>query len=375
MKFRMCSLLMTLRRKKSTPKKPYMGTETYGSVRTEEQTLSKGKHNTSSLPAHTPQVTFKTSQDDPESSKNNKDGLEKVEEVSGSTKVNSVLAENNPSWCIGGASVIGAGHITNNTVCQDSHHIEYWMDGWGVALVSDGAGSKKYSEIGSQQVTQFLLPAYLKEALQPFMLENRLPSEFEWKEAAIESLANTYSSLASLAKKQGHQQQDYACTVMLSVFSPFGILFAHIGDGRACYRTQNGEWLTLLVPMKGEEANQTLFITEPSLWISREIASKNIGVKVVENVTGFSLMTDGCEKYFFECSQFDEIAQKNIDKNRPFQPTFNFFYNKITGEKFSSDQISASLKGYLENDKNLKKEQDDKTLLIAVKSEKTGDQK
>ena len=86
-------------------------------------------------------------------------------------------------------------------------------------------------------------------------------------------------------------------------------------------------------------------------------------------------MTDGCEKYFFEFSQFDEIAQKNIDKNRPFQPTFNFFCNKITGEKFSSDQISASLKGYLENDKNLKKEQDDKTLLIAVKSEKTGDQK
>jgi len=49
------------------------------------------------------------------------------------------------------ASVRGAGHIANNTPNQDAVLTRQWEHGW-LAVVSDGMGSRKRSDIGSQCV-------------------------------------------------------------------------------------------------------------------------------------------------------------------------------------------------------------------------------
>ncbi len=52
-------------------------------------------------------------------------------------------------WMIVGASVQGNGHISVNMTCQDSSDYKHLGDGWGIAVVSDGAGSAKNAQIGS----------------------------------------------------------------------------------------------------------------------------------------------------------------------------------------------------------------------------------
>ena len=60
---------------------------------------------------------------------------------------------NKTSWVAAYASVIGNGHIQTNTPCQDNcEHIKV-NDDWGVAVVCDGAGSAKFSHIGSDFVS------------------------------------------------------------------------------------------------------------------------------------------------------------------------------------------------------------------------------
>ncbi|MBK7438376.1 MAG: protein phosphatase 2C domain-containing protein [Saprospiraceae bacterium] len=50
-------------------------------------------------------------------------------------------------------------------------------------------------------------------------------------------------------------------------FSKSGLICSHIGDGRAGYQDNENTWHSVLEPFKGEEANQTIFITS-DIWES-----------------------------------------------------------------------------------------------------------
>ena len=56
-------------------------------------------------------------------------------------------------WKIISASVIGQIHIEENLPCQDNFSYDV-TDDWGVAIVSDGAGSYKNSQIGSKYISE-----------------------------------------------------------------------------------------------------------------------------------------------------------------------------------------------------------------------------
>ena len=58
------------------------------------------------------------------------------------------------SWVLVGASVRGNGHIESNLPCQDNHKYEELEKGWGIAIVSDGAGSAAHSDMGSKIVVE-----------------------------------------------------------------------------------------------------------------------------------------------------------------------------------------------------------------------------
>lgn len=57
---------------------------------------------------------------------------------------------NQSDWVVGGASSIGCRHIQENTPIEDNCYYESWGNGWGIAVVSDGAGSREKSAIGSR---------------------------------------------------------------------------------------------------------------------------------------------------------------------------------------------------------------------------------
>jgi len=275
----------------------------------------------------------------------------------------------NSDWLVVGASVIGASHVKNNVPCQDSHAFEMLSDKQGIAIVADGAGSAENSHFGSAFVAKISAMNRFKELLKNWTMEdeNSFPSEKEWNEKAIQQFTLVYSDLQDFAKTNNYELKSLACTLIVVVFSHKGLLMSHIGDGRAAWQNLKGEWLHLLTPWKGDEANATIFVTS-AIWDSPQ---KYIESRVVlQPPKAFALMSDGCETHSFECSIIDNNTQKWNDPNRPFERFFqpisdhlrNMALKKELYETIQNQWVSFLNSG----NEGLKNEPDDKTMIIGV---------
>src|ERR1043166_3667928 len=130
------------------------------------------------------------------------------------------------------------------------------------------------------------------------------------------------NNLLAFAKEKGYEFSSLACTIIVVIYTPNGLLVTHVGDGRAGYCLE-GEWKPLIVPHKGEEANQTIFLSS-KIWAQDDsFIMSGVPVpesKVVEGkVAAFTLMSDGCEHHAFECSKIDPTTHRWSDPNLPSQ--------------------------------------------------------
>lgn len=299
-------------------------------------------------------------------------------------RVNPTMISTSPIkselWTVLHTSEIGKSHLkaTPQIPCQDSHAVKHLNDGWGIAVVCDGAGSAKHSDKGSSFVA--------KEAVQLFahiIEENKwieqevLPPEIGWKKLCFKALQKLCYDLQEHAKEIEVNFKDLACTIIVLIYTPKGILYTHIGDGRAGYRTSNGEWKGLINPHKGEEDNHTIFLTT-SAWWKGDLEMKGIEVPqsgVIANTsTAFTLMSDGCEQHVFEIGYFDEKQKKVIPKNTPYKKLFESLITQIVslekeGKSFAQVQEKWS-KFVKEGTVGLKNELDDKTLIIGLRNER-----
>jgi len=200
-----------------------------------------------------------------------------------------------------------------------------------------------------------------------------LPKQKEWEKISLNAFKQLRYDLGKYAKIKGLSFEDLACTIIVVIYSPFGILSTHIGDGRAGLRDQKGEWKAILTPHKGEEANQTIFLTS-NAWLQEGF--KMSGVKVPEsNITidqpsAFTVMSDGCESHSFELGYFDKERQKFVEQNKPypkfFEPviaTIIDMHEKGMDQKVMLEKWSNFVRAGTEK---LAKEPDDKTLIIGV---------
>jgi hypothetical protein len=271
-------------------------------------------------------------------------------------------------WLIAAASVIGKSHIQNNLPCQDKHALTDLGAGWGIAISCDGAGSARQSHKGAEFVATNA-SAVFKHLIetQGWAKQNKLPESNQWRKLSVEALHSVRLSLDNFAKKQETPIGDLACTIIVVIYSPTGLLLTHVGDGRAGYCNRAGEWLPLMVPWKGEEANQTIFLTS-SIWQSPE---KFIESNVFRDIpVAFTLMSDGCENHSFELGEFDTTKQKFIEKNNPYPKFFNPLVEQLrrsSASGMSDKEIQENWKKFLTNGTpKLIEESDDKTMIIGV---------
>lgn len=284
-----------------------------------------------------------------------------------------MASENNTAqWVAAYASVIGNGHILMDIPCQDSCHHETIDASWGIAVVADGAGSAKRSDVGSDFVARNLAHC-LKEVLQRNEWTNlaTLPSEEVWRQAAVNSLQIVRQRLEIFAKSKEIPTADLACTVVAVLYAPFGLLNVHIGDGRAAYSTEEKKWEALILPFRGSEVNQTVFITS-NIWTDKGVEQYIETSVLKKSIRAFALLTDGCENGSFEVNVWDEANKKYHDPNRPF---VGFFEPNSKGmlqlhaEKKSQEEINEIWAGFLkEGNKQFKHETDDKTMIFVVKT-------
>ncbi len=275
-----------------------------------------------------------------------------------------------PEWVVAYASIIGNGHIAADLPCQDSCTHQRYNATWGIAVVADGAGSASNSEIGSNFVARNTAHCF-EEVLSrnTWNSAEELPSEERWREEALHALQIVRQRLKLNSENNNYKYASLACTVLVALYSPFGILTAHIGDGRAAYSTAPNEWNALIEPFRGNEVNETVFITS-NIWTTEGVA-KYVETGVIKHtIRAFALMSDGCENGSFEVNVWDEEKEKYHDPNRPY---VRFFEPNVQGllqlhkEQKEQEEINAIWGGFLTNgNKSFKHETDDKTMILGI---------
>ena len=289
----------------------------------------------------------------------------------------SILTVPEDKLIIVGASAAGKSHLQDQTPCQDAFSFDLLRNKWGFVVVADGAGSVLNSQIGSNMLVRHILPELIHSMIHQLNWDrdNIVPSQDEWKKVANALLSKALENLKSYSMVEGIDINDLSCTVMVVIFSPKVLLCSHIGDGRVGYCNENNEWKHVMKPHKGEEANQTIFITS-SYWQDSELRISGIEVPentiIEDNIRALVLLSDGCEKHSFICSVFDYDNNIWSDPNTPFPLFFNPIVNhlKATNENDFIEVIANDWFGFLiDGNQKLKDERDDKTMVVCVISD------
>ena len=125
-----------------------------------------------------------------------------------------------------------------------------------------------------------------------------------------------------------------------------------------------------MVPHKGEEANQTLFLQNS--WTTPQVPAFKVSgvfvpeIRVVPEVPqALILMSDGCERASWQCVMFDESIGKYIDKNKPHPEFMNPLIDAILQEH-PNGRLQLLIDIMDRGTRACEQERDDKTMLLAI---------
>ena len=145
-----------------------------------------------------------------------------------------------------GMSIAGTSHIKNNIPCQDSHRYEELSNGWVAAVVADGVGSAKHSDIASA----IACDTYID------ICKVLINSDIEISEAQ-EIIASAYKEtekrIRDYVAEKGDEITDYDTTLSAVLYDGENIAYGHSGDGGIVVISGDGEYIKVTKPQKGAD--------------------------------------------------------------------------------------------------------------------------
>lgn len=274
-----------------------------------------------------------------------------------------------------GASLRGRSHAESGTPCQDYHLYAPLAGGWELLVLSDGAGSATFASRGSKANCTMAVRLLTEMITRNGWCEREtLPTELEWHiefRCVCGRMRRAYEEkVRDMA--DGALVTDFNATLLVCVVTPRGMLAGHIGDGRMGYMAQCGEWRSLMVPHKGEEANQTLFLQ--SAWDTARVPALRVsGVTVPETrvvpvvADAVVLMSDGCERAAWQCSLPDATGRYR-DVNKPHPQFMRPLLQALLDEQGDRQRLLADILDH--GTRACRTERDDKTMLVAMNTER-----
>ncbi len=254
------------------------------------------------------------------------------------------------TWRAIARSEVGTSHIKRSLLCDDDCLIApYPLPDGGELLavvVADGAGSAEHGGKGARVAIEAVAAALESHLVEP---ENTL-------DASLAEILVTaaHDGIESRAASDNLQPRDFACTLLGVLAAPgLGTMTFQIGDGGIVLDVGNGLELAV-VPMAGEYANMTYFITQENF---REVLTVRTFDAMATKIAAF---TDGLQG----------IAL-NFATGAPHEPFFRPFFAKLESasdedEEILHDKLSLALARFLQGPQVNERTDDDKTLALAV---------
>jgi Protein phosphatase 2C len=246
-------------------------------------------------------------------------------------------------------SAIGTRHEKRGQPCQDYGNYRF-EEPYLIGAVSDGAGSAKYSDAGSQIAVESALESITKILKRQFI---QVPSRENIEQAAPEifdqMLEDILCTLHQEAITSGCELRDLGCTLLVFFATPNWVAAMQIGDGLMMLRAHaDAPYQLLFKPDKGEFINETIFITTP-----RASNYMSVCVEAVE-APFLCAATDGLERVAVRLQDWE-----------PFAPFFRPFEDCLTKIPTEAEQ-QTYLKTFLESARLNAKTDDDKTMLVCL---------
>lgn len=253
-------------------------------------------------------------------------------------------------WKAVASCEVGISHQKLDLPCQDYADYCVFPEGVIVGVVSDGAGSAKYSDQGSKWAVTTVLESF-KNLVDAQQIKNKqhdpsfaLEDAQEYFTKLVKQVRANLEERANLAD---YRIEDLSCTLLVFIATPEGLIAMQIGDGFMVVRTENEGFKLLFQPDKGEYANETTFVTSASALEDMQV------IYLAEPVAFICASSDGLEKVAIKLSDYSAY-------DRFFQPLETYLAN--TEEPKEEDY----LKPFLQLEDLNKRTDDDKSLLIAL---------
>jgi hypothetical protein len=256
-----------------------------------------------------------------------------------------------PPWRFAAASVIGSSHLGSGLPCQDSWRVAICDRGPGrgtlIAAVSDGAGTAKHSDVGARVAADGVVQAALDRVAAkgaPLDAGDVRELLYEARERVLEA-----------ARRVDEPVREFACTLLLAVVTPERALLAQIGDG-SIVLGGDGQWRCVFWPQHGEYANATTFLTDDDGVEGAQIDAIDAPPPEV------ALFTDGLERLVLK-----------TETQTAHAPFFDAIFPPVraSAQLGPDDQLCVDLATYLASPAILERTDDDKTLVLATRLERS----
>jgi Protein phosphatase 2C len=212
-----------------------------------------------------------------------------------------------------------------------------------IVMISDGAGSAKYSSTGSRIVVK-VFGRHLAHFVQ-----SSVASEVITVDMARDWLDDVRDRIFAISDAKGVKPRQFAATLVAAVIFPNHINVFHVGDGSCVVLRKGGEeWEVTSWPAHGEYASSTYFVTddpEPQLRLCSWAGE----------FTDIAIFSDGLER----------LALDFLNKN-----AFSKFFNSISAPLAGlspgrARRLSTHLRNFLDSPQVIDRTDDDKSLIVA----------
>ena len=255
-------------------------------------------------------------------------------------------------WRYVAASVIGSSHEKTGYACQDANDCQIYPLPTGervlAAAVADGAGSAACGGEGAARACRALLD----------LVQEHLDASRTVEEVSRDTVRSWMSTIQNLleeeAKSVSRERRDYACTILGLIVGESCAACLQVGDGvMVLADSEEHAYGHVFWPDRGEYANTTHFVTEDDA--IEHLQFESVQRRVVE----VALLTDGLQ-----------TIALNYQQRTAHEPFFKGLFAPLrTAKEGCSRELSDSLAAFLASPRVNEKTDDDKTLVLASRTD------
>jgi hypothetical protein len=262
------------------------------------------------------------------------------------------IGMNMGGWRYVAASVIGTSHEKTGGTCQDAHDCQIYALPAGetvlAAAVADGAGSAVCGGEGASRTCHALLR----------LMDEHLNSGGTVQQVTRDTVGSWIATIQNLledeAKAACRERRNFACTILGLMVGESCAACLQVGDGVIVLAdSEEHAYGHVFWPDRGEYANTTHFVTEDGA--IEHLQFESVNRRVVEA----ALLTDGLQ-----------AVALNYQQRIAHEPFFKGLFAPLrTAEEGCSRELSESLAGFLASPRVNEKTDDDKTLVLASRTD------